>query len=138
MGSKLPQEVTMMLQCLQEDSAANNTEELFSRVYKELSRIAKQLKMHERSNHTLCTSALVHEAYLHLSSQQQTQWKNRNHFYAIASMTMRRVLINYARDRVAEKRGGEIFPESLDKTGAQEAIDLTALMNFDELLHINQ
>ncbi|MGV6850880.1 MAG: ECF-type sigma factor, partial [bacterium] len=90
------------------------------------------LKRHERVNHTLCTSALVHEAYLHLSSQQRSQWKNRSHFYAIASMTMRRVLINYARDRVAAKRGGHQFPESLDENSC-----LPQNIDYEELLTVN-
>ena len=66
----------------------------------------------ERSNHTLNTTALVHEAYLKLVGQQQVNWKNRAHFFGVASLVMRRILINYARERKALRRGGGVLPQT--------------------------
>lgn len=75
-------------------------------IYEELRRLASARLNRERRDHTLQTSALVHEAYLRLVDQQQVKWRNRGHFYAIAARMMRRVLVNHARDRACAKRGG--------------------------------
>ncbi|BAO44070.1 RNA polymerase sigma-24 factor ECF subfamily [Thiolapillus brandeum] len=127
-------EITQMLHCLQTEDHQSE-EALYAAVYHELRRIARNLKTKERQEHTLCTCSLVHEAYMHLSVQQQTQWKNRSHFFAVASMTMRRVLINYARDRVAAKRGGGMIPEPLDEsTCIAPGLNLEQLLEVDQLL----
>ncbi len=127
-------EITQMLHCLRSDGGRTE-ENLYAAVYNELRRIARNLKKTERKEHTLCTCSLVHEAYERLSAQQQTQWKNRSHFFAVASMTMRRVLINYARDRMALKRGGNAIPESLDETSCiAPGLDLEQLLELDQLL----
>jgi RNA polymerase sigma factor (TIGR02999 family) len=127
-------EITQMLHCLRTDG--NQSEEnLYAAVYQELRKIARNLKANERQEHTLCTCSLVHEAYMHLSGQQQTRWKNRGHFFAVASMTMRRVLINYARDRVAAKRGGNNTRETLDESRCiSPGLDLMQLLEVDQLL----
>ena len=75
-------------------------------VYDELRRMAQGHLRHERKDHTLNATALVHEAYLKLVDQNQVSWQNRAHFLAIAAQAMRRILISYARGRLAEKRGG--------------------------------
>jgi len=75
-------------------------------VYDELQNIAHRFLIYERKDHTLTTTALVHEAYLNLVDQRQTNWQNRAHFFAIAAQSMRRILIDYARKRNTEKRGG--------------------------------
>jgi RNA polymerase sigma factor (TIGR02999 family) len=75
-------------------------------VYEELHRIASAYLRHERPDHTLQTTALVHEAYLRLAGQDALGWKNRAHFRAIAAQTMRRILIEHARARGRQKRGG--------------------------------
>lgn len=75
-------------------------------VENELKRIARNYMRRERGNHTLQTSALVNEAYLKLINQHDVRWQNRSHFFALSAQIMRRILLNYARDRVAEKRGG--------------------------------
>lgn len=85
-------------------------------VYDELHRLAHHYLRHERDDHTLSTTALVHEAYLNLVDQSRVQWQSRAHFMAIAAQTMRRVLIGYARSRGAQKRGGGW--QRLDLTGA--------------------
>ncbi|MFQ5571986.1 MAG: sigma-70 family RNA polymerase sigma factor [Rhodothermales bacterium] len=83
-------------------------------VYEELQRLAHHHLKQERPDHTLNTTALVHEAYLKLVDQRQVQWQNRAHFFALASLAMRRILVNYARHRNRIKRGGGAIKLSLD------------------------
>ena len=75
-------------------------------VYKEMHQLAHMHLRGERRNHTLNATALVHEAYMKLVDQDQITWQNRAHFFGIASQAMRRILINYANARIAQKRGG--------------------------------
>lgn len=82
-------------------------DDLLPLVYEELRRLAHCHLRHERRGHTLGTTALVHEAYFNLVDQRRVAWKNRSHFFGIASQAMRRVLLMYARHRRALKRGGE-------------------------------
>lgn len=79
---------------------------LMPAVYDELHRIAQNRLRAERANHTLNATALVHEAYIKLVDQTRVTWQNRAHFYGIAAQAMRRILVNYAEARKAEKRGG--------------------------------
>src|SRR5215218_2722626 len=74
-------------------------------VYGELRRVAANQLSNERSDHTLQPTALVHEAYLRLIDQHSVDWQNRAHFFSIAAETMRRILVNYAIQRNAQKRG---------------------------------
>lgn len=76
-------------------------------IYEELRRIAGAQMGRERLGHTLQATAVVHEAYMRLAGEQEIPWQNRAHFFAIAAKTMRRVLLDYARQRHAGKRGGE-------------------------------
>ncbi|HVN78465.1 MAG TPA: sigma-70 family RNA polymerase sigma factor [Terriglobia bacterium] len=75
-------------------------------VYGELRRLARHYMRQERQDHTLQTTALVHEAYLRLIEQRQTNWQNRAHFFGIAAQLMRRILLDHARASHAGKRGG--------------------------------
>jgi RNA polymerase sigma factor (TIGR02999 family) len=75
-------------------------------VYDELKRLARNRLKGERADHTLNTTGLVHEAYLRLVDVQRVEWNDRNHFLSMASRMMRRVLVDHARRRNAEKRGG--------------------------------
>jgi RNA polymerase sigma factor (TIGR02999 family) len=79
---------------------------LMPRVYDEMRVLARRQLRGERPDHTLNATALVHECYLKLVRQEEVDWKNRAHFFGIASLAMRRILINYANKRLAEKRGG--------------------------------
>jgi RNA polymerase sigma factor (TIGR02999 family) len=79
---------------------------LLPHVYDQLRVLARRHLRGERAGHTLNTTALVHEAYLKLVGQEQVSWQNRAHFYGVAALAMRRLLINYAKKRLAEKRGG--------------------------------
>lgn len=83
-------------------------EELFPLLYDDLRAMAHRQLQHERSDHSLNTTALVHEVYLKLVDQKRVNWQDRSHFFAIAARVMRRVLIDYARQYCAAKRpGGE-------------------------------
>jgi RNA polymerase sigma factor (TIGR02999 family) len=75
-------------------------------VYDQLKRLAHSRLISERDDHTLNTTALVHEAYLRLVDADRIQWKDRAHFFALASRIMRRLLVDYAKKRNAAKRGG--------------------------------
>lgn len=81
-------------------------EQLVPLIYAELRRIAGAQMANERRGHTLQATAVVHEAYLRLAGEQDIEWQNRAHFFGIAARTMRRVLLDYARQRHAGKRGG--------------------------------
>ena len=81
-------------------------DQLIPIIYDDLLRMARARLKNEHHQCTLQPTALVHESYLRLADQTKLQWQNRAHFYAIAANTMRRVLIDYARKRNADKRGG--------------------------------
>jgi RNA polymerase sigma factor (TIGR02999 family) len=91
--------------------------ELVPLVYDELHQVAARRLRHERRNHTLQPTALVHEVYVKLIDQDRVQWKNRAHFFAIASRMMRRILVDHARAHGAAKRGGGGPMVSLDDAG---------------------
>jgi RNA polymerase sigma-70 factor, ECF subfamily len=91
---------------------------LVSLVYQELRRVAALHMANERCNHTLQPTALVNEVYLRLLRQQNVRWQNRAHFFAIAAQLMRRVLIDYARTRTREKRGGIQHRVTLEEDNA--------------------
>ncbi|MET0535057.1 MAG: ECF-type sigma factor [Steroidobacter sp.] len=88
--------------------------ELFALVYAELREIARRQRRRERLDHTLCTTALVHEAWFELSKLDRIRWQSRSHVIARASQAMRRILIDYAVARRTQKRGGGRRAESLD------------------------
>jgi len=80
---------------------------LWQLTYDELRQIAQRHLLSERADHTLSATALVHEAYLRLVGQQDIDWQNRAHFFGVASKVCRRILVDHARRRLAQKRGGE-------------------------------
>jgi RNA polymerase sigma factor (TIGR02999 family) len=99
-----PGEITQLLAGWSEgDEAA--LEKLLPLVYQELHRLANAYMRRERSDHTLQTTALVHEAYLRLVDQQNVRWQTRAHFFAVAARVMRNILVDYARSRGRAKRG---------------------------------
>jgi RNA polymerase sigma factor (TIGR02999 family) len=87
---------------------------LFPLVYDELRRIAHRHLLSERTDHTLGTTGLVHETYLKVVDQTRVQWRDRGHFFRVASWAMRRVLVDYARSYRALRRGGGLRPVALD------------------------
>jgi RNA polymerase sigma-70 factor (ECF subfamily) len=84
-------------------------------VYDELRRLAVRRLRHERPNHTLQATALVHEAYMKLAAQRGARWQNRAQFFAVASQAMRRILVDYARTQQRTKRGGKQLRVTLEE-----------------------
>ena len=76
-------------------------------IYDELRRLSQAALQKERANHTLQATELVHEAYLRLVDQTRVQWQNRSHFFAIAAQAVRRILVDHARKKGSQKRGGD-------------------------------
>ena len=108
---------------------------LMSMVYGPLKAIAASHLRRERADHTLRTSALVHEAFLRLVDQRQVAWQNRAHFLAIAARMMRRVLLNHARDQGALKRGGKSHPRiSLDAAASVAAAGSVEVLELEDAL----
>ena len=105
-------------------------DQLVPLVHHELHRLARQYMARERPEHTLQTSALLNEAYLRLIEVKRVEWRNRAHFFAIAARTMRRILVDFARARDNEKRGGGVLKFTLDEAlvvSQEPAQDLVAL-----------
>lgn len=94
---------------------------LVSLVYDELHALAHRKLAFEQPGHTLQTTALVHEAYLKLVDQTRVDWQNRTHFFAVAALAMRRILVNHAETRRAAKRGGAVVPLELEEAAARVA-----------------
>jgi RNA polymerase sigma factor (TIGR02999 family) len=117
-------------------------EELMPLVYDELRRLAHHYLRQERSDHTLQSTALVHEAYLRLAGQNPPQWQNRALFFGIAAHIMRQILVEYARGRGAAKRGGRALTLTLDEAVVLSQhttdIDIIALdAALDQLTHLD-
>jgi RNA polymerase sigma factor (TIGR02999 family) len=106
-------------------------EQLLLCVYEELRRLAAQKMAQEQPGHTLQPTALVHEAWLRLSSEKQPAWQNRAHFFGAAAEAMRRILIDHARRKQAAKHGGRLERVAL------EQIDEPATADDDLLLRVN-
>ena len=105
-------------------------------MYEELRQLAQRHLRRERSDHTIQKTALVNEAFVRLVGQQSVDWQSRAHFIGLASKLMRRVLVDYARARLADKRGGGAGVLSLDEMAAPEADEApdttpTALQHLD-------
>jgi RNA polymerase sigma factor (TIGR02999 family) len=110
-------------------------EQLVPLVYGELRRLAQAYLRRERPDHTLQSTALVHEAFLRLVNQRSVHWKNRAHFFGIAAQLIRRILVDHARAHQADKRGAGAFKLSLDEAigvARKQDLDLVAL---DDALH---
>ena len=103
-------------------------------VYDELRRIAHGQLRGERAGHTLNTTALVHEAYLKLADLREMDWQDRAHFFAVAARLMRRILIDYARARQRDKRGGGMAPVPLAEGMDIVVAEGDALLALDEAL----
>jgi len=123
------QEITQLLVAWNNgDEAA--LEQLTPLVQAELRRLAKRFMGGERQGHILQTTALVNEAFLRLIDWENVEWRNRSHFFGLAAQIMRRILVDYARARRREKRGGDALHVSLSEAAnvAQEQrADLEAL-----------
>jgi len=103
-------------------------------VYSELRRIANRYLQGERSDHTLQSTALVHEAYVRMTNQQLPQWQNRAHFFAVAAQLMRQILVDHARNHRASKRGGDAYKLALEDAEEQfQPVDLDIVALDDAL-----
>ncbi len=127
------QEVTQVLADLTRGDTGSAAR-LLPLVYEELRRLADQYLCDERPDHTLQGTALVHEAFLRLVDQKDAKWQNRAHFYRVAAMAMRRILVNHARDRQRIKRGGGRRKLSLDDIDTQAEAQSPDLIALDEAL----
>ena len=103
-------------------------------VHDELHRLAHRYMAGERTGHTLQTSALVNEAYLRLIDVTQVHWQNRTHFFAMAARTMRRILVDSARARDNQRRGGDVVKISLDDALVAASDRQEDLIALDEAL----
>lgn len=102
-----PTEVTQLLRAASEDPAGISAEQLLPMVYEQLRQMAQNQMGHERRDHTLQATALVHEAYVRLIGNDEVDWAGRRQFYHAAGEAMRRILIDHARARACLKRGGD-------------------------------
>ncbi len=127
-SSEPPQITELLVSWSKGDRAA--LESLMPLVEQELHRLAHYYMRREHKDHTLQTTALINETFLRLVDQDRVRWQNRSHFYGIAAQIMRRVLINYARDKKREKRGGGTYRVSLSEADAvaeERSIEILAL-----------
>ncbi len=128
-----PGEVTRLLHAWADgDKTALNR--LIPIVYSELHRLARRYMSREQTGHVMKTTELIHEAYFKIAEVDALDWHDRNHFFAIAARQMRRILVDYARARDSEKRGGGRRQVTLDEQcigTAREDIDVVML---DEVL----
>lgn len=118
-----------MLRAWGEGGQSASSDELIRAVYGELSRQARYQLRRERLNHTFDTNALVNEAYLKLIGQRSVKWKDRGHFFALSAQLMRRILVDHARARHRQKRGG------IDETVAIE--DVLTAADATQSIHID-
>lgn len=108
--------------------------QLMPLVYEELRRMANYYMRNERKGHTLQTSALVNEAYLRLVDHENIQWQNRSHFFGLAAQAMRRILVDHARSRNYQKRGGGAEQVSLDEAATLAEDRAAELIALDDAL----
>ena len=117
------------------DGKRGALDELLPLVYEELRRQAANYLRRERPDHTLQTTALIHEAYLRLIDQRDVNWQSRAHFFAISAQAMRRILVDYARTKHREKRGGDAFKLPLEEAVLMPAEEKSVdLIELDEAL----
>ena len=139
-GSRFPEnaseqvgDVTQLLQARRagDDEAS---ERLWAEVYDRLRRMAHRQLQHERPGHTLSTTDLVHECYLKIIDQTRTGYQDRLHFFATAAQVMRRLLVDHARQRQAQKRGGDAPHLALDEAFVSADASAELFLALDEAL----
>lgn len=129
MSSGSPQEITQLLLAWRKGDPGA-LDELMPLVHRELRRIARNFMRRQNPGHTLQTTALVNEAFLRLVDSDRVNWQDRNHFFAISSQLMRRILVDFARKKKSLKRGGDHIMVTLDERAdvpVEKANDLLAL-----------
>ena len=103
-------------------------------MYSQMHQMAERQLRRERADHTLNATALIHEAYVKLIGQEKVSWQNRAHFMSVAAMAMRRILINYAKSRRAEKRGGGNAVATFNEEFHNRQAKAEELIDLDEAL----
>ncbi|MGH9869526.1 MAG: sigma-70 family RNA polymerase sigma factor [Candidatus Polarisedimenticolia bacterium] len=130
MGSS-PEEITRLLAAHREGDR-----EAFGRlvplVYGDLRQLARRQLAGRRSGHTLQTTGLVHEAYLKLADVERAAWKDRGHFFAVASLAMRHIIVDHARHHRAQKRGGS------QPIGSLEGVDIALDEQADSIVELDE
>jgi RNA polymerase sigma factor (TIGR02999 family) len=128
-----PREVTRLLAAWsQGDPLA--LEKLTQLVYEELRRLAHRYMAQQRGDHTLQTTALVHEAYLRLAGQGEPHYQNRAHFLAVAARAMRQILVDHARSALRQKRGAGAERVELDEAAWVSAAPTREILDLNEAL----
>lgn len=122
-----PEEISVILKDWSGGDRAS-ADALLALVYDELRKIADRYLRRERSGHTLQPTALVHEAYMRLVDISDINWQDRAHFFAVSANVMRRILVDHARARLADKRGGEA-----ERVALEDAISLSNEPDVDLL-----
>jgi len=112
----------------------NALKQLIPLVHEELRRVARRHMAHERAEHTLQATALVNEAYMRLVDVQRVKWQNRAHFFAMSARLMRRILVDFARSRRYQKRGGGAQKVTLDEALVVSPEPGSDLVRLDEVL----
>jgi RNA polymerase sigma factor (TIGR02999 family) len=128
-----PSDVTALLVRLSSGEEAV-LDDLLPAVYDELRRLAHRKLRAERSDVTLRTTELVHEAYLKLVDHHAVDWQDRQHFFAVAARAMRQVLVEHARTRTAEKRGGDVPDRPLEAVTPETPRPPAAILAIDQAL----
>jgi RNA polymerase sigma-70 factor (ECF subfamily) len=119
------------------DPGVESASEILPRVYSELRRLANHYLQAERGGHTLQPTALVHEAYMRLVDQTRVEWKGRTHFFAVAAQAMRRVLVDHARARLREKRGGGLRRVTLDEEVGQRSDTERRFLDVEDVIALD-
>lgn len=125
-----PRDITRLLASARDGDPASMNQ-VFAIVYEELWRIARRERRRLGTEQTLNTTAVVHEAYLRLANVTDVPWQDRGHFFSVASLAMRQILVDYARSRRAQKRGGDAVRVTLDD------VDAAVESRVDEVLEID-
>ncbi len=133
MQTHSPKEITRLLVAWG-DGDESALEALTPLVHEELHRLAHHYMGHERPGHTLQTTALVNEAYVRLIDWKNVRWQNRAHFFAVSAQLMRRILVDFARSRGYQKRGGGALATTLDEAAVVSANKSSDMVALDEAL----
>lgn len=126
------EDVTVILS--QVNSGEISSEALLAAVYDELRSLARAKMARERQGHTLQATALVHEAWMSLGENTQSNWENRRHFFGAAAEAMRRILVDHARKRQAEKRGSGAVAVELSDSAIETDVPSDELLAVHEVL----
>jgi RNA polymerase sigma factor (TIGR02999 family) len=127
-------DVTQILIKVSEGDSGDAYNRLFSEVYNELKDIANQQLSREREGHTYSKTDLVHEAFMRMINTDQVEWKSRTHFYGVAALCMKQMLVDYARKKLAVKRGGNFSRQTYIDDLIPAVSEAKKIISLDEAL----